>query len=216
MRACPFSKAASRVSKRVYMFQPSVIEVMPIAASIAPAPMIAQNSALRPPFPAGMSAAMSLPFPGFSSASHRTPVGQDRQYTPGTDAAGNHRQDVHFLDVDGSVVSTGLGVEGARRGFNPHRRKVPSHYPITAHEANTGQALRACSRAGNVHEGKASLAFLQEQLILESQAGRPATFRIVEGPGPAGFPVVVLLCFPDGIAARLADVGLELAVGCGL
>ena len=25
----------------------------------------------------------------------------------------------------GSVVSTGLSVEGARRGYNPHRRKVP-------------------------------------------------------------------------------------------
>ena len=43
------------------------------------------------------------------------------------------------LDVDGSVVSTGLKVEGARRGFNPHRRKVRSYYPITAYEANTGQ-----------------------------------------------------------------------------
>ncbi|WP_428102329.1 hypothetical protein [Candidatus Rariloculus sp.] len=40
------------------------------------------------------------------------------------------------LDVDGSVVSTGFRVVGARRGFNPHRRKVPSYYPITAYEAN--------------------------------------------------------------------------------
>ena len=66
------------------------------------------------------------------------------------------------LDVDGSVVSTGLRVEGARRGFNPHRRKVPSYYPITAYEANTGQVLRVCNRAGNVHDGQASLAFLGE------------------------------------------------------
>jgi len=66
------------------------------------------------------------------------------------------------LDVDGSVVSTGLRVEGARRGFNPHRRKVPSYYPITAYEANTGQVLRVSNRAGNVHDGKASLAFLGE------------------------------------------------------
>lgn len=56
------------------------------------------------------------------------------------------------LDVDGSVVSTGLQVQGARRGFNPHRRKVPSYYPITAHEANTGQVLRVANRAGNVNE----------------------------------------------------------------
>lgn len=65
------------------------------------------------------------------------------------------------LDVDGSVVSTGLKVEGARRGFNPHRRKVPSYYPITAYEANTGQVLRVQNRSGNVHDGKASVAFLE-------------------------------------------------------
>ena len=65
------------------------------------------------------------------------------------------------LDVDGSVVSTGLQVEGARRGYNPHRRKVPSYYPITAYESQTGQILRVQNRAGNVHDGKASLGFLQ-------------------------------------------------------
>jgi hypothetical protein len=65
------------------------------------------------------------------------------------------------LDVDGSVVSTGLKVEGARRGFNPHRRKVPSYYPITVYEANTGQVLRVQNRSGNVHDGKASVEFLE-------------------------------------------------------
>ena len=66
------------------------------------------------------------------------------------------------LDVDGSVVSTGLRVEGARRGFNPHRRKVTSYYPITAYEANTGQMLRVGNRAGNAHDGKASVTLLDE------------------------------------------------------
>ena len=42
------------------------------------------------------------------------------------------------IDVDGSVVSTGLSVAWAQRGFNPHRRKVPSYYPITAYEAQSG------------------------------------------------------------------------------
>jgi hypothetical protein len=32
------------------------------------------------------------------------------------------------IDVDGVVVSTGLQVERAFRGFNPHHRKVPSYY----------------------------------------------------------------------------------------
>ncbi|MDA1074180.1 MAG: IS1380 family transposase [Proteobacteria bacterium] len=64
------------------------------------------------------------------------------------------------LDIDGSVVSTGLTVEGARRGFNPHHRKVPSYYPITAYEANSSQILRVHNRPGNVHDGKASIDFL--------------------------------------------------------
>jgi hypothetical protein len=66
------------------------------------------------------------------------------------------------IDVDGSVVSTGLRVEWAQRGFNPHRRKVPSYYPITAYEAQSGQILRVQNRPGNVHDGKASLGFLRD------------------------------------------------------
>ncbi len=41
------------------------------------------------------------------------------------------------IDVDGSVVSTGLTVAWASRGHNPHHRKVPSYYPILAHLAQT-------------------------------------------------------------------------------
>lgn len=65
------------------------------------------------------------------------------------------------IDIDGSVISTGLTVEGARRGFNPHHRKNPSYYPITAYEANTSQILRIENRPGNVHDGKAAVGFLQ-------------------------------------------------------
>ena len=64
------------------------------------------------------------------------------------------------VDVDGSVVSTGMTVEGAKRGYNPHHRKVPSYYPITAYEARSGRVLRVQNRAGNVHDGKASVEFL--------------------------------------------------------
>ncbi len=64
------------------------------------------------------------------------------------------------LDVGGSVVSTGLQVEGARRGFNPHQRKVPSYYPITAYEAQSGHIVRVENRPGNIHDGKAGLGFI--------------------------------------------------------
>jgi hypothetical protein len=66
------------------------------------------------------------------------------------------------VDVDGTVVSTGLQVERAFRGFNPHRRKVPSYYPITAFLAQTSQFLRVQNRSGNVHDGKASIHFLRD------------------------------------------------------
>lgn len=66
------------------------------------------------------------------------------------------------VDVDGSVVSTGLQVERAFRGFNPHHRKVPSYYPITAYLAELGQILRVKNRSGNVHDGKASITFLRD------------------------------------------------------
>ena len=66
------------------------------------------------------------------------------------------------IDVDGVVVSTGLQVERAFRGFNPHHRKVPSYYPIMAHLAETTHVLRVKNRSGNVHDGKAGLPFMRD------------------------------------------------------
>ena len=66
------------------------------------------------------------------------------------------------LDIDGSVISTGQKAEWAFRGFNPHHRKVPSYYPVTAYEAQTSQIFRVKNRPGNVHDGKASLSFLRD------------------------------------------------------
>ena len=58
------------------------------------------------------------------------------------------------VDVDGVVVSTGLQVERAARGYNPHQRKVPSYDPIMAHLAETTHILRVKNRSGNVHDGR--------------------------------------------------------------
>jgi hypothetical protein len=82
------------------------------------------------------------------------------------------------VDVDGVVVSTGLKVERAFRGYNPHHRKVPSYYPIMAHLAETTHVLRVKNRSGNVHDGKASLTFLRELWEqLTSSAIRQAQLR---------------------------------------
>jgi hypothetical protein len=85
------------------------------------------------------------------------------------------------VDVDGVVVSTGLQVERARRGYNPHRRKVPSYYPITAHLAETTHLLRVRNRSGNIHDSKGSVGFLRElwgQLAGFSLPSRQIRFRM--------------------------------------
>lgn len=66
------------------------------------------------------------------------------------------------VDIDGTVVCTGLQVERAFRGFNPHHRRVPSYYPITACIGETGHVLRVKNRSGDVHDGKASIGFLRD------------------------------------------------------
>ena len=81
------------------------------------------------------------------------------------------------IDVDGSVVSTGQQVQWAQRGYNPHHRKVPSYYPITAYEAQSGQILRVQNRPGNVHDGKAARGFLQ---ALFAQLAATLTGYLVE------------------------------------
>lgn len=85
------------------------------------------------------------------------------------------------IDVDGVVVSTGVQVERARRGYNPHHRKVPSYYPVMAHLAETTHILRVKNRAGNVHDGKAGLPFLRalwSQLASLRTGGARLRFRM--------------------------------------
>ena len=85
------------------------------------------------------------------------------------------------IDVDGVVVSTGMQVERAFRGFNPHHRKVPSYYPIMAHLAETTHVLRVQNRSGNVHDGKAGLPFLRAlwaQLATLLPRGGTVRFRM--------------------------------------
>ncbi len=81
------------------------------------------------------------------------------------------------VDVDGSVVSTGFQVERAFRGFNPHHRKVPSYYPITAYLAETGHILRVKNRSGNVHDGKSSIPFLKN-LFRQVEASLSGGYRL--------------------------------------
>ena len=64
------------------------------------------------------------------------------------------------LELDGTVLRTGLCAEGAERGFNPHHPKDKSYYPLTAHLAQTGQLLAVHNRCGNVHDSEGALEML--------------------------------------------------------
>ena len=64
------------------------------------------------------------------------------------------------IDLDGTVLRTGLFAEGAERGFNPHHPKDKSYYPLTAHLAQTGQLLAVVNREGNVHDSDRALETL--------------------------------------------------------
>lgn len=85
------------------------------------------------------------------------------------------------IDVDGTVISTGGKVAWAFRGFNPHRRKDPSYYPLLAHLAQTGQILKLRNRPGNVHDSRGADRFLRELIgELRGRFGRalPLEFRM--------------------------------------
>lgn len=68
------------------------------------------------------------------------------------------------IDIDGSVLTTGLLVERAERGFNPHHRKNPSYYPILATLSQTGHVIGHRNRRGNVHDSHGSAKFLRTTL----------------------------------------------------
>ena len=69
------------------------------------------------------------------------------------------------VDMDGTVVQAGNQVGWAFRGFNPHRKKNKSYYPLFAHLAQTGQILKSRNRPGNVHDSKGADAFLRELIV---------------------------------------------------
>lgn len=109
------------------------------------------------------------------------------------------------IDVDGTVLSTGMKTERAFRGYNPHHRKVPSYYPITAHLAETGHILRVQNRSGNVSDGKASIGFLRDlfaqvegtlgsgyhpQFRMDAEFFKDSVFRVL-GAHDAGYAIKV-------------------------
>jgi len=103
------------------------------------------------------------------------------------------------LDLDGTVLRTGLQVEGASRGYNPHHPKDKSYYPLTAHLAETGQILRVQNRPGNVNDSTGAADFLRVLLRdLRERFGRglPLALRL---DGGFFYPQVLRLLVGEGL-----------------
>jgi hypothetical protein len=89
------------------------------------------------------------------------------------------------IDVDGSVLTTGLTVAGAVRGYNPHHRKNPSYYPILATLAQTGHVLSHRNRPGNVHDSHRAGDFLRSTVARLREA--LATAAVIEVRADSAF-----------------------------
>jgi len=106
------------------------------------------------------------------------------------------------LELDGTVLRTGLCAEGAERGFNPHHPKDKSYYPLTAHLAQTGQLLEIRNRPGNVHDSQGAVDMLRALVddIREALGRIPIEVRL-----DGAF-------FQAPILRFLADSGVEYAL----
>jgi hypothetical protein len=106
------------------------------------------------------------------------------------------------LDVDGTVLRTGIRVDGAERGYNPHHPKDKSYYPLTVHLAQTGQLLAVRNRAGNVQDSEGALELLEDLVRDVRQELGPRSLEVrLDGA-----------FFRRGILAFLQRSGVEYAL----
>lgn len=98
-------------------------------------------------------------------------------------ATGQHRL---AIDMDGTAVSTSLRVAWAQRGYNPHRRKVPSYFPIPA--TREGHASPGCGPRDRCR-GRAEAPCRRGSPGRAScRRPRRTTRRARSAPPPAGAP----------------------------
>lgn len=70
------------------------------------------------------------------------------------------------LDYDGSVFSTRRHAEETAVGYNKKKKGARSYYPLFCTVAQTGQILDVFHRAGNVHDSKGSIPFMESNIKL--------------------------------------------------
>jgi hypothetical protein len=88
-----------------------------------------------------------------------------------------------MLVLDSTVVQRyGLKQAGAEKGYNPTKKGRPSHHPLVAFLAQTGDCLGVVWRSGNAHTAEGAIAWI-ERLVerLRSAGVEEITLRLDKG-----------------------------------
>jgi len=87
-----------------------------------------------------------------------------------------------IFDLDSTVLTVYGHLQGARVGYNPHKRGRPSYHPLLCFEGHRQDCWHAEFRPGNAFTGAGGLACLQACL-----AKVPPTVRSIRVRGDVGF-----------------------------
>lgn len=69
-----------------------------------------------------------------------------------------------IFDLDSTVLTVYGKLQGARIGYNPHKRGRPSYHPVICFESHTKDCWHAIFRPGDTHPGSIGLDFVKDCL----------------------------------------------------
>lgn len=87
-----------------------------------------------------------------------------------------------IFDLDSTVLTVYGKLQGARIGYNPHKRGRPSYHPVICFEAHTKDCWHALFRPGDTYPGSVGLELLKSSLSKLPQGIRSLRLR-----GDVGF-----------------------------
>lgn len=97
-----------------------------------------------------------------------------------------------IFDLDSTVLTVYGKLQGAKIGYNPHKRGRPSYHPVICFEAHTKDCWHAIFRPGNTYPGGVALDLLKSSL-----AKLPYGIRSLRLRGDVGFYDHQLIEFLD-------------------
>jgi len=72
------------------------------------------------------------------------------------------RRKSHWVDIDSTVKTVYGKQEGAKKGYNTHKKGANSYHPLLAFSAHTKEIIQGCFRNGNIYSSAGSVEFIQQ------------------------------------------------------